>query len=150
MELLEALLVHSERFDNVSASAALWISLVDFSGDPVVRRHFIVNSIDHVGEVGEAKLIALLTAHGVTVLGLEFVVMSLRERRKRGSTIGTNQTVRSWARAEARRDTVDLDIVQFDRPEKFVQDWVPLDVTAKAILVPASKKNLRFFIRVVR
>ena len=150
VELLETLLIYSQRLDKVAASTALLVVLVNLPGHPVVRWEIVVDAVDNVGEVREAQLVPLLAADSVAVFALEDVVVALGEGRKGGSTVRAHQAVGTWARAKASRDAVDLDVVKLDGPEELVLDRVPLDVAGEAVRVPPTEQYFRLLVRVVR
>ena len=54
VELLETLLIYSQRLDKVAAATALLVVLVNLPGHPVVRWEIVVDAVDNVGEVREA------------------------------------------------------------------------------------------------
>jgi len=85
VHLLEAYLVHTKGFDDVSAFAALWVSGVNFSGHPMMGGHIIIRSTDNIGQIREPKLVSLSTRDNVAILCLESVVMGLWESGQRGS-----------------------------------------------------------------
>ena len=138
VQLLETLLINSQRLDKVAAAATFFVVLVNLPGHPVVRRKIVVDAVDNVGEVREAQLVPLLATDSVAVFTLEDVEVALGESCKGGSTIRAHQAVGTWARAKASRDAIDLDIVKLDGPKELVHDRVPLDVAGKAVRVPPA------------
>ena len=101
VELLEALLIDSQRLDKVAAAATFLVILVNLPRHPVVRWEFVVDAVDDVGEVGEAQLVSLLAADRVAVLRLEDVKVALGEGREGRSGVRAHQAVGAWARAIA-------------------------------------------------
>ena len=54
MQLFEAFLIDAERLDNVSAAASFRVFSVDLPCYPMVRWQIIIDSINHVSQVGES------------------------------------------------------------------------------------------------
>ena len=75
--------------------------------------------------------------------------MSLRECGERCARVRTDEAFGSGPRTEARRDAIDLYIVELDGPKELVQHWMPLYIAPEAALVPATKQYFRFLVRVV-
>ena len=75
--------------------------------------------------------------------------MSLWECGEGGARVWTDKAFGSRPRTEARRDAIDLHIVELDRPKELMQHWMPLYIAPEAALVPATEQYFGFFVRVV-
>jgi len=60
MHFLQALLVDAQRLNDVATFASVGVYFVNLTGDPMVRRHVVFDSVDHIGQIGECELITLL------------------------------------------------------------------------------------------
>ena len=75
VQLLKALLIDAQGLYHVAADAPLRVMLVNLSRHPVMRGQVVVDPVYHVGEVGEAQLVALVARNLIAVFGLELIVV---------------------------------------------------------------------------